>query len=92
MLETPYGPIFESNAIACYGEITCFIFPTNFTDVYNKLILVLFAQVTCLKDANLLGGSSLLEYVWYWFSFIFSLKSDIYIFFKVAMLFFLTSL
>lgn len=66
VLETPDGPIFESNAIARYGQnledifaLTLFNLPMNLV----ILTLVLVAAVTCLKPDNPLFGSSLLEKV-----------------------------
>ena len=68
-METPDGPIFESNAIARYGK-TDFPPPTqliNFGDplkvVVLKLIFLSVVAVTRLKADNPLYGSSLIDYV-----------------------------
>jgi len=68
VLETPDGPIFESNAIARYGMIILFFLFVGhlLVDVWwVKLswIVMFLVSVTRLKADNPLYGSTLIEYV-----------------------------
>ena len=64
MLETPVGPIFESNSIACYGKTINFPpSPINFGHPSKIFMLELMsflsvAVITCPKGSNPLYASS----------------------------------
>lgn len=60
-METPDGPVFESNAIARYGT-SFFFLSIDFIKFWIQYLILLFS-VTRLKADNPLYGSSLIEYV-----------------------------
>lgn len=64
VLETPDGPVFESNAIARYGTFRFLVKSECKSEFLNLfLILLFFHAVARLKAESALYGSSLIEYV-----------------------------
>jgi len=63
VLETPDGPVFESNAIARYGTLSISSYSPLFFQNLDSILIYPFVLVTRSKADNPLHGSSLIEYV-----------------------------